>query len=143
VSEKSPPNSDESVRVDLWAWSVRLFKSRSLAGSACRNAKLLVNDQRCRASRPVRVGDVVTVRQGELQRTLEVAGLLRRRVGAAEVGAFLRDLTPSEEYERVAELARLARESRPWRDRGLGRPTKRDRREVDSLRESVPEDPVG
>lgn len=128
------------MRVDLWAWSVRLFKTRSLAATACENARVLVNGSRCRASRAVRIGDEVRIRQGLLERTVEVCGLLRRRVAAKEVGDYLRDVTPPEEYERVAELRRAARTSAPKRDRGLGRPTKRDRRELDSLASPDPEE---
>jgi ribosome-associated heat shock protein Hsp15 len=90
----------------------------------------------------VRVGDEVRVRQGLLERILEVKGILRRRVSAKEVEAFLIDLTPAEEYARVAELERDAREGAPIpRETGTGRPTKRDRRDLDEMSggETAPE----
>lgn len=133
LDELTPDSAGEGVRIDLWAWSVRLFKSRTLAATACRKSRLLVNGQRCRASRQVRIGDRISVRQGLLDRTLEVKGLLRRRVGPKEVCAYLADLTPPEEYARVAELERLQREGAPHRETGSGRPTKRDRREIDQM----------
>ncbi len=127
-----------SVRLDLWAWSVRLYRTRALAAAACQRSQLLVNGQRCRAARPVRVGDEVRVRQGPLERTLEVTGLLRRRVGPKEVGGYLRDLTPPEEYARVAAQEREARAAGPIRKSGAGRPTKRERRELEGLAEEEP-----
>jgi ribosome-associated heat shock protein Hsp15 len=132
--ESLPTPPEDSVRLDLWAWSVRLYKTRTLAAAACKKSQLLVNGQRCRASRQVRVGDEVRVRQGLLERILEVKAILRRRVSAKEVEAFLIDLTPAEEYARVAELERGAREGAPIpRETGTGRPTKRDRRDLDEM----------
>lgn len=131
-------NSDDSVRLDLWAWSVRLYKTRTLAAAACKKAQILVNGQRCRAARQVRVGDEIRVRQGMLERILEVKGLLHRRVAAKEVAIYLADHTPPDEIARVAELERAARESAPWREAGAGRPTKRERREIDGLSDEPP-----
>lgn len=137
--ESSPATPCESVRLDLWAWSVRLYKTRTLAAAACKKSQLLVNGQRCRAARQVRIGDEIRVRQGLLERVLEVRGLLTRRVAAKEVADYLADLTPEDEIARVAELERAARESTPQREVGTGRPTKRERRELEGLAESSPE----
>lgn len=137
--ESSPTNPCESVRLDLWAWSVRLYKTRNLAAAACKKSQLLVNGQRCRAARQVRIGDEIRVRQGLLERVLEVRGLLTRRVAAKEVAAYLADLTPADEIARVAEIERAARESTPLREAGTGRPTKRERREIESLSDASPE----
>lgn len=133
--EESEEETLASVRVDLWTYSVRLFKTRSQAASACRKAHLLVNDQKCRPSRQVRVGDILTVRRGQLTRTLEIKALLEKRIGAKLVDDFLTDRTPPEEYERAAEIAKAAREAAPKRDTGSGRPTKRERRDLDELME--------
>ncbi len=133
TSSREPSTPEESVRIDLWAWSVRLYKTRTLAATACKKGWLLVNGQRCRASRQVRVGDEIRVRQGMLERILQVRTSLRHRVGAKEVAEHLLDLTPPEEYARVAELERVARESVPRREAGAGRPTKRERREWEGL----------
>jgi len=131
--EGAPVNSGESVRIDLWAWSVRLFKSRNAAAAACKKNQLLINGQRCRAAKLVRVGDEISIREGLLTRIFQVKGILKRRVGAKEVSSFLADLTPAEEYERVAALEKAARESTPVRESGTGRPTKRDRRELEEI----------
>lgn len=138
--ESLPTPPEDSVRLDLWAWSVRLYKTRTLAAAACKKSQLLVNGQRCRASRQVRVGDEVRVRQGMLERILEVKGILRRRVSAKEVPTFVLDLTPVEEYARVAELEREAREGAPIpRESGTGRPTKRDRRDLEEITVTAPD----
>jgi len=130
--------SEDSVRLDLWAWSVRLYKTRTLAAGACKKSQILVNGQRCRAARQIRIGDEIRVRQGLLERILEVKGILRRRISAKELGAYLVDLTPPEEIARVAELEQSARQAIPRREAGSGRPTKRDRREIDDFGEESP-----
>lgn len=136
----SPEHPENCVRVDTWAWAVRLFKTRALAGAACRREQVTINGQRCRPARRVRVGDRIAVRRGLLTRTVEVKAILEKRVGAKRVEEFLVDRTPPEVYEQAAEALRLARESSPQRDSGTGRPTKRERRELDELMEVSEED---
>lgn len=109
---------------------MRIFRNRGLATDACRAGSVEIGGQMAKASRDVRVGDVVTVRQGVVLRTLVVRGWPANRVGAVRVTDFLEDRTPPEEFakarrEPVANL--LAR------DKGSGRPTKRDRRRLDRL----------
>lgn len=123
----------DGVRVDIWTWAVRLYKTRALSGAACKKEQVLVNGQRCRPSRQVRVGDVIEVKKGLLVKTVEVRALLIKRVGAKRVEEFLIDRTPPEVYEAAVEAIRLARESTPQRDAGTGRPTKRERRSLDEL----------
>jgi len=127
----------DSVRVDQWAWAVRLFKTRSLAAAACKNGHLMVNDQRCRPARKVRVGDVVVVKRGVLTRTVELKKLLGKRVGASLVDDYVIDQTPLEEYERAAEVARAIRDGGMDREMGAGRPTKKDRRDLDELMDEM------
>lgn len=131
---------EESVRVDVWTWAVRVFKTRTLAGAACKREHVLVNGQRCRPARQVRIGDVIEVKRGILTRTLEVKALLTKRVGAKRVEEFLIDRTPPEIYEAAAEAFRQARESTPQREAGSGRPTKRERRDLDQLMEETAEE---
>ncbi len=121
----------ESVRVDIWTWAVRMFKTRSLSGAACKKEQILINGLRCRPSRQVRVGDVLEVRRGLLTRTVEVRAVLTKRVGAKRVEEFLIDRTPKEVYEAAAEAIRMSEESTPQREAGSGRPTKRQRRELE------------
>lgn len=115
-----------SVRVDAWLWAVRVFKTRSSATSGCRAGHVRVGGDRAKAAQPVRVGDEVRVRIAGFDRVLTVQRLIVKRVSAAEAAECYLDLTPPPLREAVA----LA----PRRDRGAGRPTKRDRRDMERLR---------
>ncbi len=126
--------------MDSWAWAVRLFKTRALAGSACRKERLLVNGSRCKASRQVRIGDEILVRRGMLTQTVRVKALLSKRIGAKLVTDYLQDLTPAEEYEKSAEAAKHVRINQPVREAGTGRPTKRERRSLDEVMNEATEE---
>ena len=109
---------------------MRVFKTRSIAISACRRGLVSIGDQVVKPARDVRIGEVVTVRDGLLNRVFLVRGLPTSRVGAKLVPAFCEDRTSPDDLERV-KAARL--QQLLGRDRGTGRPTKRDRRQRDSL----------
>ena len=117
-------------RLDKWLWSVRVFKTRPLATAACRAGKVLIGELAAKPGRDVHVGETVTIRTGGITRTLKVTGLPRSRVGAKQLPGFMTDLTPAAEYER-AKQAGL--EHLLARERGRGRPTKKDRREMGRL----------
>lgn len=117
----------ETVRVDAWLWAVRVFKTRSSATAGCRAGHVRVNGDRAKAAQSVRVGDEVRIRIHGFDRILTVQKLLVKRVSAAEAALCFTDLTP-------APLPREAMPIAPRRDRGAGRPTKRDRRELERLR---------
>ena len=114
----------ESVRVDAWLWAVRVYKTRSAATTACRAGHVRIGGDRAKAAQPVRIGDEVRVRIAGFDRILVVRQLLTKRVGAPLAAAAAEDRTPVREP--VAQLA--------VRDRGAGRPTKRERRDMDRLR---------
>ena len=114
----------ESVRVDAWLWAVRVYKTRSAATTACRAGHVRIGGDRAKAAQPVRIGDEVRVRIAGFDRILVVQQLLTKRVGAPLAAAAAEDRTPVREP--VAQLA--------VRDRGAGRPTKRERRDIDRLR---------
>lgn len=116
-----------SARVDSWTWAVRLFKTRSQATAACRAGHVRVNGERAKAAQPVHIGDEVRVRSAGFDRILLVRRLLTKRVGAADAALAYTDLTPPPPPRSEAALA-------PLRDRGAGRPTKRERRDLDRLR---------
>lgn len=119
-----------SARLDKWLWALRLFKTRPLATAACRAGAVSVNELEAKPARDVREGDRVIVRQGIMRRTLIVRGVPRGRVSAKQVPDYCEDLTPPAEFEKAREQRvqhLLARE------RGTGRPTKRDRRMTDRL----------
>lgn len=126
----TPPPADLSARLDKWLWAVRLFKSRALATDACRAGSVTVNELPAKPARDVHAGELVHVRQGIITRTLRVIGMPPSRVGAKLVPEFCTDLTPTSEWDKVKEQRLqhvLARE------KGSGRPTKRDRRLMDQL----------
>ena len=119
-----------AARVDKWLWAVRIFKTRSLAASACLAGSVCCQGQPVKASRTVRPGEIFTFQHGLVLRTLEVVGVPRSRVGAPLVPQFCIERTPPEEWEK-ARAHRV--EQFLVRERGSGRPTKRDRRQLDEL----------
>lgn len=120
-----PPGPDTG-RVDRWLWAVRLTKTRADAAQACRGGHVRVNDRTAKPATSVRVGDTVRVRVAGTTRILEVGHVIEKRVGAAVAVRCYTDHTPAPTPEAVASV--------PRRDRGAGRPTKRDRRMIDRLR---------
>lgn len=117
----------ERVRIDKWLWAVRLFKSRSLASSACNAGHVKIAGARVKPSHEVRVGQVISALVNQVHRTVRVSALLEKRVSAKLVADYLDDQTPPEEYARAREEAARAsaRSSQP-----MGRPTKRQRRQL-------------
>lgn len=125
-----------SARVDSWTWAVRMFKTRSQATAACRAGHVKVNGERAKSAQTVRIGDEVRVRISGFDRILLVSKIMVKRVSAPVAAECFIDKTPPPPpREEVALL--------PMRDRGAGRPTKRERREIDRLRapEVLPPDP--
>jgi len=116
----------ESTRVDRWLWSVRAFKTRGLATEACRAGHVAVNRAVTKPSTQVRVGDVVTVRFDGRDRVLEVVRVIDNRVGAPIAAGCLIDHSPPPPERETPGLVR---------DPSAGRPTKRDRRLIDRLRQ--------
>lgn len=117
----------QSARVDSWVWAVRLSKTRSAATAACKAGHVRVNGERAKPAQPVRIGDEVRLRTTELERTVTVARIVTKRVGAPVAAECLIDLTPPPPPK--TEVAAVV-----LRDRGAGRPTKRERRDLDRLR---------
>ncbi len=116
-----------SVRVDAWLWAVRQYKTRSEATAACRAGHVRVNGERAKAAQPVRPGDELRVRVRGFERHLVVRRTIAKRVGASVAAEALEDRTPPPPpREAVPQV--------PVRDRGAGRPTKRERRDLDRLR---------
>jgi ribosome-associated heat shock protein Hsp15 len=120
----------DDPRLDKWLWSVRVFKTRPLATAACRAGKVLIGELEAKPGRDIHVGETVTVRLGALTRTVRVVGLPRSRVSAKQLTEFVADLTPAAEYERAKQAGI---EHLLARQRGEGRPTKKDRRDLADL----------
>ncbi|MEW1981327.1 RNA-binding S4 domain-containing protein [Citricoccus sp. NPDC079358] len=120
------------VRLDAWLWGVRMYKTRSAATTACRAGHVRLNGQPAKAAQPVKPGDTIRLRLPGRERILEVTGLVAKRVGAPEAVRHYLDHSPEPVPRELLAV--------PRRDRGAGRPTKRDRRQLDRLRSrAVPE----
>lgn len=116
-----------SLRVDKWLWAARFFKTRSLAAAACAGGRVDVNDEAAKPARLVRPGDLIRVTLPRGKRIARVLGLSGRRGPAPEARQLYEDLTPP-------ALPRIRRAPPPFRPPGAGRPTKRERRQIDRLR---------
>jgi ribosome-associated heat shock protein Hsp15 len=120
----------DSTRLDKYLWSIRVFKTRSDATDACRGGKILVNGQDAKPSREIKAGDIIQARKGPVQYKFKVLQPIDRRQGAALVSQYAENLTPE------SELAKLHAPHETFfvtRDRGAGRPTKKERRQMDTL----------
>jgi ribosome-associated heat shock protein Hsp15 len=120
------------MRLDQWLWCVRVYKTRSLAALAIKAGHVTVNGQPTKPAHTVRAEELVVARAGEITRTLKVIAAPASRVGAKLVTQFAEDLTPPEEYEKRREPNFLPGILRP---KGAGRPTKRERRELEGMEE--------
>ena len=118
------------VRVDKYLWAMRIYKTRSIATDACKCGRVKMNGTEVKPSRAFHVGDIFTVRKGPITYTYRILQLANNRLGAKMVPEYLQDITPKEQLE-LLELARFAAQS--GRDRGTGRPTKKDRREIEQF----------
>ena len=127
----------EEARVDKWLWAVRIFKTRSIATDACKKGRVAVGGTVVKPSRMIHVGDIVSVRKPPIEYSFRVIQLLGSRVGAKRVEEFMQNVTPREQYE-LLELQRVS--GFVDRAKGLGRPTKKDRRDLDQFAEELPED---
>ena len=124
----------EEVRIDKYLWSIRVYKTRSEATDACKGGKIRLNGGDVKPSKTVKVGDVLVARKGPVTYTYKVLQLVDKRQGARLVPVYAENLTPQEELDKLrapVETFFLKR------DRGAGRPTKKDRRQMDELWESL------
>ncbi|MAB61335.1 MAG: hypothetical protein CMO46_12485 [Verrucomicrobiales bacterium] len=120
--------SNDSVRIDIWLWSVRIFKTRNLASSSCRSSKVRVNGDAVKSSKLIRVGDLIDIQKPKSKMTVQVLGLLKKRVSAKEVTNFKKEISLITE-ERVDPIVKPVR--------GEGRPTKKKRRVMDAFLDEV------
>ena len=118
------------VRVDKYLWAMRIYKTRSIATDACKCGRVKMNGVEIKPSRTFHVGDIFTVRKGPITYTYRILQLWGNRLGAKMVPEYLQDITPKEQLE-LLELARYTAQS--GRDRGTGRPTKKDRRDIEQF----------
>ncbi|SEA23653.1 heat shock protein Hsp15 [Arachidicoccus rhizosphaerae] len=129
---------DEKLRIDKYLWAIRLFKTRSQAADACDKGKVKLHGQNMKASKPVNIGDVYEVRSEARKWVIEVTGFLPKRVAYSEAIKFYKDITPPEALDKVHfEAASFHTGKRLSK---VGRPTKRDRRDIDEFLDGGPEE---
>jgi len=124
----------EKLRIDKYLWAIRVFKTRSLATDACNAGKVKLNGQNIKSSYSVKIGETFHIQKGIERKVIKVIDLLKQRVDAKTAVLYYQDLTPVEDthaYKSVFHAPILRR------DRGAGRPTKKDRREIDNLRDDL------
>lgn len=115
------------VRIDKWMWATRIFKTRTIATEACKKNRIAINGVNVKASRMVKVGDVIQVRKPPVTYSFKVLALTERRMGAKLVPDYLENVTTHDQYE-LLEMNRIS--GFVDRSKGMGRPTKKDRRDM-------------
>ncbi|MDY0078165.1 MAG: RNA-binding S4 domain-containing protein [Bacteroidales bacterium] len=121
----------DSIRIDKWLWAARIFKTRNLAAEACKGGKVKMDQQSVKASREIKTGDIIDVQVNQLHKKVEVKDPIKNRVSAKMLDEVYIDRTPQEELERYEMVLASKAE---YRGRGLGRPTKKERRLIDKLK---------
>ena len=120
------------VRIDKWLWAVRLFKTRTLAAEACKKGKVVIQNVQVKPSRNVKVNDIICIKRNPILFSFKVLALSENRMNAKLVAGFMENVTTADQLELI-ELGKLAGQT--GRDRGTGRPTKKERRELDDFTE--------
>lgn len=121
-----------TIRIDKWMWAVRLYKTRSIAAEACKKGDVSIDGVTAKPSREIKTGDVLHIKRGPVTYHYKVLDITGKRMGAKLVPDFMKDVTPPENLE-ILEMQKYMQWSE--RDRGTGRPTKKDRRDMDKFRD--------
>lgn len=129
------------TRLDRWLWTVRLFRTRTLAADACRRGQVRIGGSRAKPSRPVAPGMVIEVHQPAMTKTMRILAVPGNRVGAKLVPDCLEDLTPEEEKEKATRIRRENRLNRVFHVPGQGRPDKRQLRRIRKFLDAQAEPP--
>lgn len=122
-------DDDKGVRADKWLWSIRAFKTRTLAADACKNNKITIGGSSIKASREIKIGDVVSIKKMPVIYSFKVIEKLTSRVSAKNVGLYAQNITPQSELDKLIYNTDVF----VHREKGAGRPTKKERRDIDSL----------
>ena len=118
------------ARLDKWLWAARIFKTRTIAADACKNGRVAVNDVNVKPSRMVKLGDTVSVRKPPVTYSFRILKTIEQRVGAKLLPEIYENITPQDQYD-LLEMNRIS--GFVDRARGMGRPTKKDRRAMDAF----------
>lgn len=120
----------EQARIDKWLWAVRIYKTRSIAAEACKKGHVSIGERTAKPAHNVRVGDIVNVKKAPVTYSFKVLQCAENRVGAKLVPELMENVTPQEQYE-ILEMSRMS--GFVGRARGTGRPTKKERRDLDQF----------
>ena len=121
-----------TTRIDKWLWAVRIYKTRSIATESCAGGKVKIDGNKIKASRMVRKGDIIQVRKRVIKYEYKVLKIAEKRMGAKLVPDFLEDITPEEELDKLESAHKQPLQTR---EKGQGRPTKKERRVMDKVRD--------
>lgn len=121
------------MRIDKYLWTIRMFKTRSIATEACKKGHIKLNNVNAKPSKEVYIGEKLIVRKNQINYQLEVLDIPKSRVGAKLVDLYRKDTTPKEAFEHN-ELLKLAKDY--YRQKGAGRPSKKDRRDLEDFQEN-------
>lgn len=127
---------NNEARIDKWLWAARIFKTRTIAAAACKKGQVSMKGAQLKPSRTIREGDVIDVRKPPITYSFRVLQAIEKRVGAKLIPEILENVTAPEQFE-ILEMAKIS--GFVGRAKGLGRPTKKDRRSLDSFTSEVPE----
>ncbi|SCD22072.1 ribosome-associated heat shock protein Hsp15 [Proteiniphilum saccharofermentans] len=123
----------DEVRIDKWLWAVRIFKTRTAASEACKKGRVVISSVAVKPSRNIRAGEIIEVRKPPVTFSFKVLALTDKRMGATKVPEFMENVTPPDQYE-LLELNRIS--GFVDRQRGAGRPTKKERRDLEQFTDS-------
>ena len=124
------------MRLDKYLWSIRFFKTRSIATTACKKGQVKIDNKNIKPSKEVFGDELILVRKNQINYQIKVLDLPESRVGAKLVDLYRKDLTPKEEFEKTA-LLKFSKDY--YRKKGAGRPTKKDRRDIDNYQDDSKE----
>lgn len=124
----------QEERVDKWLWAMRVFKTRTIATDACKKGRVMIGASAVKPSRTIKPGDIIEVRKAPITYSFRVKAVTGNRLGAKLVPEYLENITPQSQYE-LLEMTRIS--GFVDRRKGLGRPTKRDSRELSRFREDT------
>lgn len=127
---------NNEARIDKWLWAARIFKTRTIAAAACKKGQISMKGAQLKPSRTIRVGDVIDVRKPPITYSFRVLQAIEKRVGAKLIPEVMENVTAPEQYE-LLEMSKIS--GFVGRAKGLGRPTKKDRRSLDSFTNDIPE----
>lgn len=128
-----PEDKTDKLRIDKYLWAIRIFKTRSLATDACKAGRIKLEQQSIKPSYVVKIGDVLHIQKDQQKKIIKVIGLLERRLDAPSVQQYFEDLSPVNDTPKLHSVFTVPVLKR---DRGTGRPTKKERREIDDIQSS-------